>query len=235
MKKYVCSICGYVYDEEKGIPEKGINPGTKWEDLPDDFKCPWCGAPKTMFNQQGENNNDSKEKQEKNDAKEKKENEISINNHDEDLRMLSFGELSAICSNLSKACEKQFLEEESKLFSELSNYYKNKIKKESNNNDFSLITSKIEKELETNYPAAKEEASSTGDRGTLRVLTWSEKVTMMLNQLLKRYKEEGKDFIEKTNVYVCDICGFIFIADDPPKICPVCKVPNIKILKVDRR
>lgn len=37
MKKYVCSICGYVYDEAKGDPDNGIAPGTKWEDLPDDF------------------------------------------------------------------------------------------------------------------------------------------------------------------------------------------------------
>ena len=40
MKKYVCSICGYVYDEEAGDPENGIEPGTKWEDLPDDWACP---------------------------------------------------------------------------------------------------------------------------------------------------------------------------------------------------
>ena len=49
MKKYVCSICGYVYDEEAGDPENGIEPGTKWEDLPDDWACPLCGAGKDMF------------------------------------------------------------------------------------------------------------------------------------------------------------------------------------------
>lgn len=49
MKKYVCSICGYIYDEAKGAPEAGIKPGTKWEDIPDDFVCPVCGAPKSAF------------------------------------------------------------------------------------------------------------------------------------------------------------------------------------------
>ena len=49
MKKYQCTICGYVYDEEKGIPDQGIAPGTKWEDIPDDFVCPECGAAKDAF------------------------------------------------------------------------------------------------------------------------------------------------------------------------------------------
>ena len=49
MKKYVCSICGFVYDEEKGYPEEGIAPGTKWEDVPADFVCPLCGVGKEQF------------------------------------------------------------------------------------------------------------------------------------------------------------------------------------------
>ena len=52
MKKYVCTVCGYVYDEDAGIPESGIAPGTKWEDLPDDWACPLCGATKGEFNEQ---------------------------------------------------------------------------------------------------------------------------------------------------------------------------------------
>lgn len=49
MKKYQCDICNYIYDENVGIPDLGIAPGTKWEDIPDDFVCPKCGAPKDMF------------------------------------------------------------------------------------------------------------------------------------------------------------------------------------------
>ena len=47
--KYVCGVCGYVYDEEKGAPDNGIAPGTKFEDLPEDFVCPLCGVAKDMF------------------------------------------------------------------------------------------------------------------------------------------------------------------------------------------
>jgi flavin reductase (DIM6/NTAB) family NADH-FMN oxidoreductase RutF/rubredoxin len=49
MDKYVCKVCGYVYDPEKGDPSNGIDPGTKFEDLPDDWVCPVCGASKTDF------------------------------------------------------------------------------------------------------------------------------------------------------------------------------------------
>lgn len=49
MKTYTCTICGYVYDEEAGDPEHGIAPGTKWEDVPDDWTCPVCGATKDQF------------------------------------------------------------------------------------------------------------------------------------------------------------------------------------------
>lgn len=49
MKKYICDVCGYEYDPEVGIPERGIMPGTAFEDLPDDFECPDCGAPKSDF------------------------------------------------------------------------------------------------------------------------------------------------------------------------------------------
>ena len=47
--KYVCQACGFVYDEDLGDSNKGIKPGTKFEDLPDDYVCDWCGASKDMF------------------------------------------------------------------------------------------------------------------------------------------------------------------------------------------
>lgn len=49
MAKYVCDVCGYVYDEDLGDPESGIEPGTKFEDLPDDFECPMCSVGKDQF------------------------------------------------------------------------------------------------------------------------------------------------------------------------------------------
>ena len=48
-KKYLCLLCGYVYDEAKGNPEEGIEPGTRWQDLPEDWICPECGAMKDDF------------------------------------------------------------------------------------------------------------------------------------------------------------------------------------------
>ena len=50
--KYICTICGYVYDENNGSPEDGIAPGTKWEDLPDSFTCSLCGASKDEFDKE---------------------------------------------------------------------------------------------------------------------------------------------------------------------------------------
>ena len=49
MDKYVCSLCGYVYDPEVGDPDGGIAPGTKFEDIPDDWVWPLCGATKDTF------------------------------------------------------------------------------------------------------------------------------------------------------------------------------------------
>jgi rubredoxin len=49
MQKYVCSTCGYVYDPAEGDPGAGIAPGTAFEDLPEDWVCPVCGASKDDF------------------------------------------------------------------------------------------------------------------------------------------------------------------------------------------
>lgn len=48
-KKYICVICGFVYDEALGWPEDGIAAGTKWEDVPENWYCPDCGASKSDF------------------------------------------------------------------------------------------------------------------------------------------------------------------------------------------
>jgi len=49
MKRYMCVICGFIYDEEQGIPDEGIAPGTRWEDVPLNWRCPDCGAGKEDF------------------------------------------------------------------------------------------------------------------------------------------------------------------------------------------
>ena len=49
MKKYVCKVCGYIYDEAAGDPDNGVAAGTKWEDLPEDWVCPLCSVGKDEF------------------------------------------------------------------------------------------------------------------------------------------------------------------------------------------
>ena len=53
MATYRCTVCGYIYDPEEGDPGTGIEPGTPFEDLSDDWVCPECGAPKDQFERIG--------------------------------------------------------------------------------------------------------------------------------------------------------------------------------------
>lgn len=48
-RKFICSACGYVFDEALGDPDSGIQPGTRWEDIPEDWLCPECGVDKSYF------------------------------------------------------------------------------------------------------------------------------------------------------------------------------------------
>ena len=49
MIKYICVICGFIYDPVAGLPDHGVAPGTAFEDLPGDWTCPECGSPKDSF------------------------------------------------------------------------------------------------------------------------------------------------------------------------------------------
>ena len=49
MKKYICDVCGWIYDPEVGDPDSGLAPGTLFEDIPDDWECPECGVGKEDF------------------------------------------------------------------------------------------------------------------------------------------------------------------------------------------
>lgn len=52
MDKYVCDLCGYIYDPAQGDPENGVAPGTPWDQVPADWVCPLCGAGKDDFSKQ---------------------------------------------------------------------------------------------------------------------------------------------------------------------------------------
>ncbi len=222
MTKYVCSVCGYVYDEAEGIPDIGISPGAAWEELPEDWVCPLCGAAKTEFEKQGEPVA----------APEKKV--IPVAEPSADMKEMSSLEVSALCTNLARGCEKQYMPEEAALFRELAGYFK-AASAPAQNPDLNRLLALIENDLEKGYPNANAIASDDGDRGALRALVWSEKVTRIQKSILTRFKKEGDAMLAKTGVYVCTICGFIYIGDTLPDICPVCKVPNWKFEKLEGR
>ena len=104
MSQYVCSICGYVYDEAMET--------MKWEDVPEDWLCPLCSAAKSEFYKQGESNDNETSKT------------VSIIEVSDDMKELSPLEMSALCTNLARGCEKQYKPEESALFTELAQYFK---------------------------------------------------------------------------------------------------------------
>lgn len=218
MKQMVCSVCTYTYDEAKGIPEAGIAPGTRWEDLPDGWKCPWCGAGKEMFREKG--------------AAAPPAPEPAAGPHVE--RELSPMELSVICSNLARGCEKQYLPEQERGFRELADFFRGQAGPAPAADAESLLAL-VEQDLSAGYPYANAAAAAGPDRGALRALVWSEKVTRMLQSLLSRYRAEGEKMLEGTGVYVCSVCGFVYVGDAPPELCPVCKVPSWKFERAERR
>ncbi|MEA4939168.1 MAG: rubredoxin [Christensenella sp.] len=222
MAIYICTVCGYTYDESKGIPDAGIAPGTKWDMLPEDWVCPLCGAAKSDFALQD---------QPKTTAV--KTAAPSPDVHD-DMQELSPCELSALCTNLARGCEKQYKMEEAGLFSKLADYFQAS-SKPAQDSGFEPLLALVEKDLAEGLPNASAVASDVKDRGALRALVWNEKVTRILKSLLTRYGKEGDAMLAKTGVFVCSICGFVFIGDTPPAICPVCKAPDWKFVKAEGR
>lgn len=224
MRKFKCSVCGFIYDEELGIPEKGVNPGTKWDDLPDDWKCPWCGAPKSAFKEINIQTEEIK-------TEVVREDEAEEVLQKDSLREVSFKEAKAICTNLAKGCDKQYLSRECELFNDLAEYFNSKIGV-SEDNRFNELFNKVSADLERDYPKIKELCEVNNDRGTLRAVTWGEKASFVLKSILERYNNEGSSILENLNVYVCDICGFIYIGKASMEVCPICKVPSLKILQI---
>ena len=85
------------------------------------------------------------------------------------------------------------------------------------------------------YSEIRKTADNHNDRGTARICVWGEKVTRMLSSLVERYLLEGEELLEGTDIWVCTTCGFVYIGDEPPELCPVCKVPAWKFEKIEGR
>lgn len=210
MKQYVCSICGYVYDEAAGGP---------WEALPDGWKCPLCGADKSAFREKSEP---------------AKPEAVSTPDKPHVEKELSAMEMSIICSNLARGCEKQYLPRQAEDFRKLAEFFRSQAEPAKEASTKKLLEL-IENDLTVGYPYGNAVAGEKPDRGALRCQVWSEKVTRMLQSLLKRYESEGDKMLENTGVWVCTVCGFVYVGDAAPELCPVCKVPSWKFEKVEGR
>jgi len=224
LKKYKCSVCGFVYDEAVGDPERGIQPGTNWASVPDQWSCPLCGAEQSDF---VEENAEKPAPLQRSATNNQKQNEL-WGSGDE-----SKGEISALFSNLSKGFAKQYRLEEAELLDQLATYYMSKSEIETQGK-FEDLQAQINVDLASGFSDANAIATKSEDRGALRALVWGEKVTRILNSTLSRYEKQHDSFIENTHVYVCDICGFVYVGEQLPDICPVCKVPKSKITEVKR-
>ncbi len=221
--KYRCGVCGYIYDEEKE--------GVKFADLPDDWQCPVCGEGKEGFEPVEEDDESPAAPAPVPAAAPAQTTSVpEISGfEEEDLRELTAGQLSALCSNLKRGCGVQQLAREAELFGQIADYFESVTVQEDHDGIASLL-GLINSDL-MEYGDAKATSALMSDRGALRVLTWSEKATLIMRTVLERYQKDPS-FLEHTGVYVCDICGFIYIGDNPPEVCPVCKVPGHMILRI---
>ena len=204
MKEYVCSVCGYVHKTDGELPE--------------DFKCPLCGAGKDVFKL-------------KEDVSQKTEINLQKPHTEKELSPM---EMSIICSNLARGCEKQYLPQQADDFRKLAEFFRSKAAPVEEASTAKLLEL-IDKDLSVGYPYGNAIAGEKPDRGGLRCQVWSEKVSRMLQSLLTRYKTEGEKMLENTGVWVCTVCGFVYVGNAAPDLCPVCKVPSWKFEKVEGR
>lgn len=149
------------------------------------------------------------------------------------VRALTWEELAGVCTNLQKACSKQQRTEEAQLFGELAAFYE-KQREPAVGATYEDLIASITLDVNTHYPAANSDAKKAADRGAQRALVWGEKATKLVKSLLERYERTGGALTEKTGLHVCEICGFPYVGDTPPSICPICKVPNFKIHPVKK-
>lgn len=207
--KYVCSICGYVYDESQE--------DLTFQQLPESWVCPICKADQSLF------------------VKEEKETKTTdMNISTEGDIVYSLGELAAICSNLQRGCEKQYKDEEALLLKTLSDVFTAHVENE-DNASVDVLEQLLQEDLSHYYPALHGYAKQVADRGTQRICVWGEKVTAILHSLLMRYRQDQGAFLKNTSVWVCSVCGFVFVGDEAPELCPVCKVPAWKFEKIEGR
>ena len=236
--RYICMICGYVYDDAK---EK-----VPFESLPASWKCPLCGAAKSDFKPEEIPVSKPAAKMKPTSEAANADPALQPANIDPasaptkaatpstaqiDAPVTEDSDLKKLCSNLARGCEKQYKPEEAGLFRELADYFASvtpAIDDASVENIAALLWSDID-----NYSGLRAAADEASDRGAARVCVWGERVTRMLSSLVIRYLNEGEALLADTNIWVCTVCGFVYIGDEAPELCPVCKVPAWKFEKIE--
>lgn len=218
--KYVCRICGYIYDEEKE--------GVAFAELPAEWKCPLCGAPKSEFG--AEATGTPKAAAPKKSVGKKPVDRTAVK---ESFVKLSPGQMAAVCSNLARGSEKQYKAEEQALFLQLAEYF-SAIAPAVNDATVEKLSEDLQRDV-NGYGAMRAVADEAKDRGAARVCVWGEKVTRMLSSLLQLYLKEGEAMLADTEIWICTVCGFVYIGAKPPELCPVCKVPAWKFEKIPGR
>lgn len=208
--KYKCQVCGYVYDDDKeAVP---------FASLPEDWTCPLCKAPKSAF------------KPEEEEAKESAAFNLGA---DADVTKVSAGQMAALCSNLARGADKQYKQEISALYAELADYF-TAITPAVDDIGVDKLAEMLAADVD-NYPGARAIADESKDRGAARAIVWGEKVTRMLQSLVEQYQKDGDKMLAGTDIWLCTACGFVYIGDNPPEKCPVCKVPDWKFEKIEGR
>ena len=209
--RYVCQICGYVYDDAK---EK-----VPFSELPETWKCPLCGAAKSDFKPESQPKAEPRP--------------VAAPVQDADMKKLSAGQLAALCSNLARGCEKQYKDAEAASFRELADYFAS-ITPAVEDATVEALAAALQEDID-NYPGVRATADAALDRGAARICVWGEKVTRMLSSLVSRYLTEGEAMLAGKEIWICTVCGFIYIGDTAPELCPVCKVPAWKFEKIEGR
>ncbi len=209
--RYVCQICGYIYDDAREIIPFG--------ELPATWSCPLCRAAKSNFRPENANPTAARP--------------AAPPKAEADLKKLSAGQLAALCSNLARGCEKQYKETEANLFRELAEYFTS-VTPAVDDPSLEALSELLWQDIE-HYPGVRAATDQAFDRGAARICVWGEKVTRMLSSLTDRYLHEGEAMLADTDIWICTICGFVYIGENPPQLCPVCKVPAWKFEQIERR
>ncbi len=200
--RYVCSVCGYVYDESQS---------GAWASLPEDWSVPCAVAAKHCFPL-------SRAAAEIPEAK-------AAPSPDDDMRELVPHGLSALCSNLARGCEKQYKPEEAPP-SQRSQTFQDRCARR-RERLLDALLQKINEDLDEGYPRADAVATAAGGPGRAAQSRLEQKGHDDPPSLLSRSQSAGSPW-RKAPAFLSARSALWFIRDTPPEICPVCKVTSRK-------